>query len=137
VDRLHSEDLPILILGETGSGKGVLARWLHDRSRRAREAMVDLNCAGLTREFLATELFGHERGAFTGATQAKEDLVEIADQGTLFLDEVGDVDLQIQRERREDIPPLATGPPRSIGRSGSRTSGWSRLPPSYHVSRCI
>ncbi|HEX2832656.1 MAG TPA: sigma-54 dependent transcriptional regulator [Thermoanaerobaculia bacterium] len=96
VERLRSEDLPVLILGETGSGKGVLARWLHDRSRRAPEAMVDLNCAGLTREFLETELFGHERGAFTGAMQAKEGLVEIADQGTLFLDEIGDVDLQIQ-----------------------------------------
>jgi DNA-binding NtrC family response regulator len=95
-DRLRSEDLPVLILGETGSGKGVLARWLHEHSRRAREAMVDLNCAGLTREFLETELFGHERGAFTGATQAKEGLVEIADQGALFLDEIGDVDLQIQ-----------------------------------------
>jgi len=62
--RVVSTDSPILILGETGTGKGVLARWLHDHGPRAQEAFVDLNCAGLVREFLETELFGHEKGAF-------------------------------------------------------------------------
>jgi DNA-binding NtrC family response regulator len=92
---LHTES-PILILGETGTGKGVLARWLHANSTRSEEAFVDLNCAGLTRELLETELFGHEKGAFTSATATKQGLFEVAHRGTIFLDEIGDVDLQIQ-----------------------------------------
>lgn len=87
---------PILILGETGSGKGVLARWLHEKSPRCEEALVDLNCAGLSRELLETELFGHEKGAFTSAIASKQGLFEVAHRGTIFLDEIGDVDLQIQ-----------------------------------------
>ena len=94
--RVAASDSPILIQGETGTGKGVLARWLHENSSRASEPFVDLNCAGLSREFLETELFGHERGAFTGAVQSKTGLFEIAHKGTVFLDEVGDVDLQVQ-----------------------------------------
>ena len=94
--RILSTESPVLILGETGSGKGVLARWLHDNSPRAEEAFVDLNCAGLSRELLETELFGHEKGAFTSATATKQGLFEVAHRGTIFLDEVGDVDLQIQ-----------------------------------------
>jgi DNA-binding NtrC family response regulator len=92
---LHSES-PILILGETGTGKGVLATWLHTNSQRSEEAFVDLNCAGLSRELLETELFGHEKGAFTSATASKQGLFEVAHRGTIFLDEIGDVDLQIQ-----------------------------------------
>ncbi|HEY6121688.1 MAG TPA: sigma-54 dependent transcriptional regulator [Pyrinomonadaceae bacterium] len=87
---------PVLVLGETGTGKGVLARWLHENSPRADEAFVDLNCAGLSRELLETELFGHEKGAFTSATASKQGLFEVAHRGTIFLDEIGDVDLQIQ-----------------------------------------
>ena len=94
--KILSSESPILILGETGSGKGVLARWLHENSPRADEAFVDLNCAGLSRELLETELFGHEKGAFTSATASKQGLFEVAHRGTIFLDEVGDVDLQIQ-----------------------------------------
>ena len=94
--KILSTESPVLILGETGTGKGVLARWLHDNSPRAEEAFVDLNCAGLTRELLETELFGHEKGAFTSATASKQGLFEVAHRGTIFLDEVGDVDLQIQ-----------------------------------------
>jgi DNA-binding NtrC family response regulator len=89
-------DSPILILGETGTGKGVLARWLRDHGPRSEEAFVDLNCAGLSREFLETELFGHERGAFTGAVSSKAGLLEVAHCGTVFLDEIGDMDLQVQ-----------------------------------------
>ena len=92
---LFSES-PILILGETGSGKGILATWLHKNSPRSEEAFVDLNCAGLSRELLETELFGHEKGAFTSATATKQGLFEVAHRGTIFLDEIGDVDLQIQ-----------------------------------------
>jgi DNA-binding NtrC family response regulator len=94
--RVASADSPILIQGETGTGKSVLGRWIHEHSRRAQESFVDVNCGGLTREFLETELFGHEKGAFTGAVQTKAGLLEIAHKGTLFLDEIGDVDLQVQ-----------------------------------------
>jgi DNA-binding NtrC family response regulator len=94
--KILNSESPVLILGETGSGKGVLARWLHENSPRADEAFVDLNCAGLTRELLETELFGHEKGAFTSATASKQGLFEVAHRGSIFLDEVGDVDLQIQ-----------------------------------------
>ena len=94
--RVAQADSPTLIGGETGTGKGVLARWLHQNGPRAEEAFVDLNCGGLSREFLETELFGHERGAFTGANTSKAGLLEMADRGTVFLDEIGDVDLEVQ-----------------------------------------
>ena len=86
----------VLIQGESGTGKGVLATWLHRASPREAEPFVDLNCAGLAHEFLESELFGHDKGAFTGAVTAKQGLFEIAHRGTLFLDEIGDTDLQIQ-----------------------------------------
>jgi DNA-binding NtrC family response regulator len=88
--------LPILIQGETGTGKGVLADWLTKQGPRANEALVDLNCAGLNRELLESDLFGHEKGAFTGAITQKIGLLEVAHRGTLFLDEIGDMDLSIQ-----------------------------------------
>jgi DNA-binding NtrC family response regulator len=94
--RLVASESPILIQGETGSGKGVLAAWLHSASPRAEEPFVDLNCAGLSAEFLETELFGHEKGAFTGAATAKTGLLEVAHRGTVFLDEIGDMSLQVQ-----------------------------------------
>jgi DNA-binding NtrC family response regulator len=93
--RLAGVDGSVLILGETGSGKGVLARWLHESGPRGKQPFVDLNCAGLSRELLESELFGHERGAFTGAV-GKQGLLEVAHKGTVFLDEIGDVDLQVQ-----------------------------------------
>jgi DNA-binding NtrC family response regulator len=89
-------DVPILIEGETGTGKGMLSRWIHAASLRASQSFVDLNCAGLPRELLESELFGHERGAFTGANAAKPGLIEAAHRGTMFLDEIGDTDLAIQ-----------------------------------------
>src|ERR1700678_2886022 len=95
-ERVCGSHCPVLIAGETGSGKGVLARWLHDHSPRSDEPFVDLNCAGFGRELLETELFGHEVGAFTGAVQRKMGLLEVAQRGTVFLDEIGDMDLQVQ-----------------------------------------
>jgi len=94
--RMVAAESPILLLGETGSGKGVLARWCHRNGPRRGEAFVDLNCASLSSVFLESELFGHDRGAFTGATAAKPGLLEIAHRGMLFLDEIGDMDLSIQ-----------------------------------------
>ncbi len=94
--RIALADNPVLLEGETGTGKGVLAAWLHANGPRAGEAFVDLNCAGLSQEFLESELFGHERGAFTSAVSAKPGLFEMADRGTVFLDELGDMDLQVQ-----------------------------------------
>ena len=94
--RVVASTVPVLVCGETGTGKGVLARWLHQNGPRAEEAFVDLNCAGLSRDLLETELFGHEKGAFTGAVAAKPGLLEIAHRGTMFLDEIGDIDLQVQ-----------------------------------------
>lgn len=87
---------PVLIEGETGAGKGTLAMWLHKHSSRSGEAFVDLNCAGLSRELLETELFGHERGAFTGAVVTKMGLLDVAHRGTVFLDEIGDADPMVQ-----------------------------------------
>ncbi len=96
VARIVAADSPVLIHGETGTGKGVLARWLHESGPRGDESFVDLNCAGLTREFLESEMFGHEKGAFTGAVTMKRGLLELAHRGTLFLDEIGDMDLAVQ-----------------------------------------
>jgi DNA-binding NtrC family response regulator len=94
--RVLVSESPILIQGETGTGKTLLAKWLHEQGPRADETMVDLNCAALSRELLETELFGYEKGAFTGAAGAKMGLLEVAHRGTVFLDEIGDMDVQVQ-----------------------------------------
>ena len=87
---------PVLIEGESGTGKGVLAKIIHERSPRARAPFVDLNCAGLSKELLESELFGHERGAFTNAMNTKPGLFEIAADGALFLDEIGEMEITVQ-----------------------------------------
>jgi DNA-binding NtrC family response regulator len=89
-------DRPIWLSGETGTGKGVLARWLHEHGQRSGETIVELNCAGLPRDLVESELFGHEKGAFTGAIAAKTGLLEVAHRGTLLLDEIGDMELSLQ-----------------------------------------
>jgi DNA-binding NtrC family response regulator len=94
--RVLSSDSPILVQGETGSGKGVLANWIHRNSPRSHQPFLDLNCAGLSRELLESELFGYEKGAFTSAVSSKQGLLEFANRGTVFLDEIGDIDLQVQ-----------------------------------------
>jgi DNA-binding NtrC family response regulator len=94
--RVLQTSSPILIQGETGTGKGVLARWLHQNGPRRSCPFVDLNCAGLSRELMETELFGHEKGSFTGAFQAKTGLLEVGHKGVLFLDEIGDLDISVQ-----------------------------------------
>jgi DNA-binding NtrC family response regulator len=94
--KVANSQSPVLLQGETGTGKGVLATWLHENGPRADESFVDVNCAGLTREFLESELFGHEKGAFTGAVNAKLGLLEVGHRGTIFLDEIGDIDANVQ-----------------------------------------
>ncbi len=96
VELLARSDTTALLLGETGTGKGYLAHLIHTRSARAAGPFVNINCAGLTATFLDSELFGHEKGAFTDARAQKRGLFEIADGGTLFLDEVGDLATELQ-----------------------------------------
>jgi DNA-binding NtrC family response regulator len=86
----------VLLLGESGTGKELFARALHEASGRAAEPFVVVDCSGLTETLFESELFGHEKGAFTGALQRKQGLVETANRGTLFLDEIGDVPLAMQ-----------------------------------------
>jgi two-component system response regulator AtoC len=96
VDLVAKGDLSVVLLGETGTGKDVLADAIHRRSPRAAEAYVRLNCGALPDALLESELFGYERGAFTGAVQAKPGLLEVADGGTLFLDEIAELPLGMQ-----------------------------------------
>ena len=96
VGQIGWSEAPVLIQGETGSGKEVLARELHARSPRSGKPFLKLNCAALPSELVESELFGYERGAFTGAFQRKAGMFEMADGGTLLLDEIGDMDVRLQ-----------------------------------------
>jgi formate hydrogenlyase transcriptional activator len=96
VETVAPSDSTVLLLGETGTGKELIARAIHDHGRRKERTFVKLNCAAIPTGLLESELFGHEKGAFTGAISQKVGRLELADQGTLFLDEVGDVPLEVQ-----------------------------------------
>ncbi|HEU4714927.1 MAG TPA: sigma 54-interacting transcriptional regulator [Pyrinomonadaceae bacterium] len=96
VQTVAPSDSTVLLLGETGTGKELIARAIHDHSRRKNRTFVKLNCAAIPTGLFESELFGHEKGAFTGAICQKMGRLELADEGTLFLDEVGDVPLEIQ-----------------------------------------
>ena len=91
IRRVAPYDVPVLILGETGTGKELVAAALHRLSRRRGARFEAVNCGALTRELLRSELFGHERGAFTGALERRPGLLREADGGTVFLDEVGEL----------------------------------------------
>lgn len=96
LDQIGWSGVPVLIQGETGSGKEVLARKLHARSARSSKPFLKLNCAALPSELVESELFGYERGAFTGAFERKAGIFELADGGTILLDEIGDMDVRLQ-----------------------------------------
>jgi DNA-binding NtrC family response regulator len=118
-EAVVDSEAPVLILGETGTGKSMLARWLHARSPRRTQPFVDLNCAGLSHELVESELFGHRRGAFTGAVGNKPGLLEVAHGGTLFLDELGDLSLSVQPKL---LKVLEEGTFRRIGDVASRSA---------------
>src|ERR1700730_13314893 len=96
VEMVAASDATVLLLGETGTGKELIARAIHESSRRQKEPFLTLNCAAIPSSLFESELFGHERGAFTGAYMQKLGRLELADRGTLFLDEVGDMPLELQ-----------------------------------------
>ena len=96
IERVAPADVSVMLLGASGTGKELLARGLHDVSPRKRGAFVAINCAAIPETLLESELFGHEKGAFTGAVKTTEGKIEMANGGTLFLDEIGDVPLPLQ-----------------------------------------
>jgi len=96
IDRVAPTEARVLISGENGTGKELVAKWLHHGSARADEPMVEVNCAAIPSDLIESELFGHEKGAFTGATQQRIGKFEQAHEGTLFLDEIGDMSLSAQ-----------------------------------------
>lgn len=114
-------DSIVLLLGETGTGKGVLARWIHEHSSRRNGNYVELNCSSLRGEILRSELYGHTKGAFTSAIKDRDGLVEIADGGTLFLDEIGDMDAEVQAELLKTIEEKTF---RRIGENKTRSSNF-------------
>ncbi len=119
VRRVCDADVPVLILGETGTGKGVIARALHAEGRRAEHAFVTLSCAALPESLLESELFGHVKGAFTGASVDRRGLLEEAEGGTVFLDEIGEMPLALQAKlldvlERRVIRPVGSNKERAI-----------------------
>src|SRR5690242_11064183 len=96
VEKIAKSNAAVLIIGETGSGKEVVARALHHHSLRCGKPWIDVNCAALPDHLLESELFGHEKGAFSGADSMKQGFFELAHGGTLFLDEIGELDLKMQ-----------------------------------------
>jgi two-component system, NtrC family, response regulator HydG len=128
VKRVAPTETSVLLLGETGTGKEVMARAIHDLSARMGKPFVVVDCAGLTESLFESELFGHERGAFTGAVARKSGLVEEAQDGTLFIDEVGDVPLSLQVKL---LRLLETGVFRRVGGTAVRQASF-RLVAATH-----
>jgi two-component system response regulator HydG len=134
LDRLvelaaRNDDAPVLVIGETGTGKGYVARQIHERSPRREAPYVEINCASLSAHFVESELFGHEKGAFTDAKQAKRGLLEVAGRGSLFLDEVAELSPEVQPKLLKAIEERAF---RRLGGTATLTSD-ARLIVATHV----
>jgi len=117
IDKIAATNSTVLVLGESGTGKELVARALHERSERCQDPFVTVNCAAIPDSLIESELFGHERGAFTGADSARTGLIESADGGTLFLDEIGDLPLSSQAHL---LRVLQDGEVRRIGSERAR-----------------
>ena len=136
-ERAAATSINVLILGETGVGKEVLAQAIHNRSPRVHRPLLSINCAALSETLLESELFGHEQGAFTGALRSKPGLLETADGGTVFLDEVGEMSGSLQAKLLRAIESkkvLRVGGTRPIARS---TCGFSRPPTATSTTRWL
>ncbi|WP_338027302.1 sigma 54-interacting transcriptional regulator [Colwellia maritima] len=96
ITRSANSDISILLQGETGTGKELAALSIHQASKRSKKPFIEVECTGLNESLFESELFGHEKGAFTGATTSKKGLISMANGGTLFLDEIGDIPLNLQ-----------------------------------------
>lgn len=96
IDKVAPTDARVLITGENGTGKELVARWLHEKSSRAGAPLIEVNCAAIPSELIESELFGHEKGAFTSAVAQRKGKFELAEGGTIFLDEIGDMSLSAQ-----------------------------------------
>ena len=118
IERAAKSDIPVLVQGETGTGKELAARAIHYNSRRKGQRFLSQNCATLSPELLQSELFGHKKGAFTGATENHEGIFEAADGGTVFLDEIADAPPQLQRSL---LRVLQEGEVRRVGETEDRT----------------
>src|SRR5262252_2489858 len=94
--RVAATDSTVLIMGESGTGKELIARFIHSHSRRANQPFIAVNCGAIPPDLLESEMFGHEKGAFTGAVSARKGRFELAEGGTLFLDEIGDMSPTMQ-----------------------------------------
>ncbi len=129
--RAGASDAKVLVTGETGVGKDLIARWIHANSRRAHGPFVAVNCAGLTETLLESELFGHVRGSFTGAHRDKLGQLQLAHRGTLFLDEVGEMSLRMQALL---LRFLENGEIHPVGADHTRTSVDVRVIAATHRS---
>jgi len=119
VQRIARANISVLISGESGTGKEIIARAIHDNSDRARKAFVPVNCAAIPRELMESQLFGHRRGAFTGADRDYPGFIRTAHEGTLFLDEIAELSLDLQPKllrflESGEIAPLGTSVPLTV-----------------------
>jgi len=119
VKTVAGSNLPVLVTGESGTGKELIARAVHDNSKRARGRFVSFNCAGQSESLLEDQLFGHVRGAYTGADKDREGVFEYADGGTIFLDEIGDMPISMQAKllrvlESREVVRLGSNDPRSV-----------------------